>query len=98
MLPTPPRNGRTAGACPHLRPFSVASLTQFGEDCELRRRMAAESVLIVEDEHELAELIAEILRLRGLTVAVLHTGAPAPAWVREHKPDLILLDLMLPDR
>lgn len=58
----------------------------------------ANRVLVVEDETDLAELIAEILRLRGLTAVVLHEGAPAPAWVRENQPDLVLLDLMLPDR
>jgi two-component system OmpR family response regulator len=54
--------------------------------------------LIVEDEVELSELFAEILRLRGLDATVLHQGDPAPAWVRENRPELILLDLMLPDR
>jgi two-component system OmpR family response regulator len=54
--------------------------------------------LVIEDEADLAELIADILRLRGLSTVVLHEGAPAPAWVREHQPDLVLLDLMLPDR
>lgn len=58
----------------------------------------AQRALVIEDEIDLAELIAEILRLRGLTAVVLHQGAPAPAWVRENQPDLVLLDLMLPDR
>src|SRR4051812_12012958 len=63
----------------------------------IRRRMA-QRALVIEDEADLAELIAEILRLRGLSAVVLHQGAPAPAWVRENQPDLVLLDLMLPDR
>jgi two-component system, OmpR family, response regulator len=58
----------------------------------------AGTALIVEDEPELAELIAQILRLRGIEAEVLHHGAPAPAWVREKRPALLLLDLMLPDR
>lgn len=58
----------------------------------------AGKALIVEDEPELADLFAEILRLRGLTAHILHVGAPAPIWVRNHRPDLVLLDLMLPDR
>jgi two-component system OmpR family response regulator len=56
------------------------------------------TALVIEDERELADLIAEILRMRGLDAIVLHEGAPAPAWVRQHRPDLVLLDLMLPDR
>jgi len=54
--------------------------------------------LIVEDEIELAELFTEILRRRGLDATVLHEGGPAPAWMRDNQPDLVLLDLMLPDK
>src|SRR5688500_14336317 len=54
--------------------------------------------LIVEDEPELAELFGDILRLRGLEADVLHLGGPAPAYIRDHKPELVMLDLMLPDR
>jgi CheY-like chemotaxis protein/anti-sigma regulatory factor (Ser/Thr protein kinase) len=54
--------------------------------------------LIVEDEVELSELFAEILKRRGLDAAVLHEGGPAAEWVRKHQPDLVLLDLMLPDK
>jgi CheY-like chemotaxis protein/anti-sigma regulatory factor (Ser/Thr protein kinase) len=54
--------------------------------------------LIVEDEVELSELFADILRMRNLDATVLHVGEPAPAWVRDNRPELILLDLMLPDR
>ena len=55
------------------------------------------TALIVEDEKELAELLCAILRLRHFEPAVLYSGAPAADWVREHRPALILLDLMLPD-
>jgi CheY-like chemotaxis protein/anti-sigma regulatory factor (Ser/Thr protein kinase) len=58
----------------------------------------ASRALIVEDETELAELFAEILRQRGIDATLLHLAAPAPDWVRQNKPDLILLDLMLPDK
>jgi len=57
-----------------------------------------QKALIVEDEPELAELFGEILRMRGLESTVLHQGAPAPQYIRDHKPDLVMLDLMLPDR
>ena len=54
--------------------------------------------LIVEDEPELAELFADILRLRGLDSDVLHQGAPVLQHIRDHQPELVMLDLMLPDR
>jgi DNA-binding response OmpR family regulator len=53
--------------------------------------------LIVEDETDTAALLAEILRRRGLEPTALGEGKPAIPWAREHRPDLILLDLMLPD-
>jgi DNA-binding response OmpR family regulator len=53
--------------------------------------------LIVEDERDTAELLAEILRRRGFEPTVLLEGKPAVTWTLQHQPDLILLDLMLPD-
>ena len=54
-------------------------------------------VLIVDDEHDLAELIDFNLRASGFSTAVAHTGESALQRARERRPDLVLLDLMLPD-
>jgi DNA-binding response OmpR family regulator len=66
------------------------------EECAtaMKRRTA----LVVEDEPDVADLEARILRLRQIEPTVLYGGGSAPQWVREHHPDLVLLDLMLPDR
>jgi CheY-like chemotaxis protein/anti-sigma regulatory factor (Ser/Thr protein kinase) len=53
--------------------------------------------LVVEDEQSTGELLAEILRRRGFDSTLVQEGKGAAAWAKEHKPDLILLDLMLPD-
>ncbi len=53
--------------------------------------------LVVEDEKELGMLLGEHLRRWGYEPTVLHEGASATAWVREHQPSVILLDLLLPD-
>jgi DNA-binding response OmpR family regulator len=53
--------------------------------------------LIVEDERDTGELLAEILRRRGFDPTVMQEGKPAVSWSYQHQPDLILLDLMLPD-
>ena len=54
--------------------------------------------LIVEDEADLGEILAEIVRAKGLEPTQLREGAPAVPWARQNCPELILLDLMLPDR
>ncbi|WP_426753281.1 response regulator [Myxococcus sp. Y35] len=54
-------------------------------------------VLIVDDERDLAELIDFNLRGSGFTTHVAHTGEEALAAARAQNPDLVLLDLMLPD-
>ncbi len=53
--------------------------------------------LVVEDERDTGDLLAEILHRRGFEASVLPEGKPAMAWVRRHRPELVLLDLMLPD-
>src|SRR3954451_22157346 len=53
--------------------------------------------LIVEDEEDMGSLLAETLRRWGFDATHLLRGGPAIAWTRLHQPELILLDLMLPD-
>jgi two-component system phosphate regulon response regulator PhoB len=57
----------------------------------------ARRVLIVEDEHDFASIVAMNLRRGGFEAGVARTGELALAEVRRQKPDLVLLDLMLPD-
>ena len=57
-----------------------------------------ETVLIVEDEEKLAILLQEYLRHAEYSTCCLTDGEAVVPWVREHAPDLILLDLMLPGR
>jgi two-component system response regulator BaeR len=55
-------------------------------------------ILIVEDEPKLANVLGDYLKAAGFEAVLLSNGATAVPWVREHKPDLVLLDLMLPGR
>lgn len=57
-----------------------------------------ERILIVEDEHKLAELLRDYLRREGFEVDMLHRGDDVEDWVRTHPVDLVLLDLMLPGK
>ena len=53
-------------------------------------------ILIVEDEPQLAGLLADYLRAAGFEPHCLADGTEVVPWVREREPALILLDLMLP--
>jgi two-component system phosphate regulon response regulator PhoB len=57
----------------------------------------SERILAVDDEADLLELVEYNLREAGYSVATAKDGAGALAEVRRQRPDLILLDLMLPD-
>ncbi|OGW37027.1 MAG: two-component system response regulator BaeR [Nitrospirae bacterium GWC2_56_14] len=55
-------------------------------------------VLIVEDEPKLANVLSDYLKASGFESVLLENGTEVVPWVREHMPDIILLDLMLPGR
>jgi two-component system OmpR family response regulator len=55
------------------------------------------TVLIVDDERDTNDLLAAMAQARDFKSIQLFAGAQTFAAVREHEPDLILLDLMLPD-
>jgi two-component system phosphate regulon response regulator PhoB len=54
-------------------------------------------VLIVDDERDLAGLIEFNLKAAGFSTHVAMTGGEALSAAREQRPELVLLDLMLPD-
>jgi CheY-like chemotaxis protein len=54
------------------------------------------SILIVEDEPELAEVYSTLLSQSGYKVSVSHNGKDALKAASAHSPDLILLDLRMP--
>ena len=56
----------------------------------------ARKALIIDDEVDLGQLLAEHLRRWGFEPTVLTEGKNAVDWVRREKPGLILLDLMMP--
>ncbi len=57
----------------------------------------AASVLVVEDERKIRDLLRSYLEHDGLDVITTDSGAEAIRLAREAAPDLIVLDLMLPD-
>src|ERR687891_2700800 len=53
-------------------------------------------ILVVDDDPALAEMLTIVLRGEGFETAVVSDGTKAMPALRELKPDLVLLDLMLP--
>lgn len=58
--------------------------------------MADEKILIVDDEENILELIKFNLQALGYEVLTLNNGSDALNVIRQEKPKLVLLDLMLP--
>ena len=57
----------------------------------------SEKILIVDDETDLLKLLDFSMRGAGFETVLARNGKEALAMARQQKPDLILLDLMLPD-
>lgn len=59
--------------------------------------MEQKTVFIIEDEEDAAELFAEMMRISGFRVVKTSRSAPAIAMMTADKPDLVLLDIMMPE-
>jgi DNA-binding response OmpR family regulator len=60
-------------------------------------KLSGATILVVEDDESIAESVAEVLETAGYKVVRAASGLEAKASLENHKPDLILLDLILPD-
>ncbi len=57
---------------------------------------AGKTVLVVEDKASLTQMLQFLFLSRGLNVQIAYNGEEALAKARELRPDLILLDIMMP--
>ena len=55
------------------------------------------TILIVEDNEKNMKLVRDILRHQGHTTLEAATGGDGVRLAREHRPDLVLMDIQLPD-
>jgi len=60
------------------------------------RRSKRDRVLVVDDDASLAEMLSIVLEGEGLTTSVVRSGDQVMAEFASFKPDVVLLDLMLP--
>ena len=58
--------------------------------------MSPKKILVVDDEVDLVETVRFPLEMKGFDVLVSYDGEDALSQARKEKPDLIILDLMLP--
>ena len=81
---------------------SVASLPSSGREYETLRSVGADdgraaSILVVEDDEQIAELMRDFLEAAGFRVRHAASGRETREQLELGDPDLVLLDVMLPD-
>jgi CheY-like chemotaxis protein len=59
--------------------------------------MAKKNILVVDDEKDIVEFLTQLLEDNGYEVTSANDGLAAMKLVQERKPDLILLDLQMPE-
>ncbi len=87
--------GRAIAALDPAFESRVAALPT--EEPRVERSRGERKVLIVDDEDDIRRLLKRVLSDRGFSVLEAARGSDALQMVRDHVPDLILLDAMLPE-
>ena len=64
-----------------------------GDSVQMKRY---QSILLVDDDEEILRMLSRILELEGYDVAVAAGGEAGLALLEERKPDLVILDIMMP--
>jgi CheY-like chemotaxis protein len=57
----------------------------------------AKTVLVVDDDETTARMLASLIRASGYQAHTAYGGAAALHWLGDSKPDLIVLDMMMPE-
>lgn len=63
----------------------------------MEQLLGARRVLVVDDNADAAELVGEVMALQGHVVAVVNGGREALAAVTKFLPDVVFLDIGMPD-
>lgn len=62
----------------------------------MRKKRVMDKILIVDDEEDIREIVAYNLKKEGFTALVASNGQEGIKICKEEKPDLIILDVMMP--
>ena len=63
----------------------------------MESELSRQRILLVDDDHEQAETLAFALRRQGFEVVVAHSARAGRAATELHQPQLVILDIRLPD-
>jgi two-component system OmpR family response regulator len=80
-----------------VRSGAVQSGGTVGADARQEGAQARPKLLVVEDDPNIVELLSASLRFAGFDVSAATNGAEAVASAHASRPDLVVLDVMLPD-
>jgi two-component system OmpR family response regulator len=80
-----------------VRSGAVQSGGTVGSDARQEGAQARPKLLVVEDDPNIVELLSASLRFAGFDVSAATNGAEAVTSARDLRPDLLVLDVMLPD-
>jgi signal transduction histidine kinase/response regulator RpfG family c-di-GMP phosphodiesterase len=69
---------------------------QVGEDGQLAESSPISTILVVDDNTDLRNYVAQILRQANYRIVTARNGSDGFAQAKKHKPDLIVTDLMMP--
>ena len=90
---------RRKGGIPlSIEPLTIAAPDTESSPADRLSVDGADRVLVVEDDPDIAELVAHHLRKAGYASEILTSGSEVMPLVRERPPALVVLDLMLPGR
>jgi two-component system cell cycle response regulator DivK len=73
-------------------------ILRFGYKDAWRWRMSGRRILLVEDDLDNLEMVRFVLEGAGYQILIGRTGVEAVKLAREERPDLILMDLSLPEK
>jgi two-component system, OmpR family, response regulator len=89
-------NGRVVGHAISIRSQGFLSFLLENGGVSIDQQSKSR-VLVVDDEPNIVDVVTMALRHHGFEVGAAETGAGALAQVREWRPDVLVLDVMLPD-
>jgi PAS domain S-box-containing protein len=80
-----------------VKPVQKDELIAAVKKVEGRTAQNSATILVIDDDKSVTDLVQIILEAEGCTVLKAHNGKDGLAMAEQHKPDLIILDLVMPE-